>query len=99
MQRGGESCVDAGILGEGGKGATGFGVPGTGVLATDGAGANGVTGGGVWGVNNSSDVLAGLPKPDSLWGKNIIKYIKQGAANQMRENHDALENISMTYKM
>lgn len=28
-------------------------------------------GGGVWGVSNSSEVLAGLPKPDSLSDKEI----------------------------
>lgn len=38
---------------------------GAGVLGVAGVGKDG---GGVWGVSNSSDVRAGLPKPDSLLG-------------------------------
>lgn len=66
MQRGGEfdSCIEVDIIfGEGGCGDVVFGVLGVGVL---GAGAAGVTGGGVCGLRNSSDVRAGLPRPDSL---------------------------------
>lgn len=69
MQSGGEveSCVGA-VVTLGVNGAPNFGA-----VCTDSLGAweTGMEGGGVWGVSNSSEVLAGLPKPDSLSNKEI----------------------------